>query len=213
MNSVNELNELREQSRSKVALREGMDKPADDKIRLDVLTCGGTGCHASNSDKIIENLKAELVKRGIQGEVNLVKTGCFGLCQKGPIMAIFPDNIYYCHVKPEDAERIVEEHIVNGRVIEDMQLYDEDPETKQRIHDIEKIKFYEKQQRIALRNCGRIGPEDITEYIAIDGYQGLAKALTSMTPQEVIDEMKASGLRGRGGAGFPLLHDTAGSHR
>ena len=203
MNSVNELNELREQSRSKVALREGMEKPADDKIRLDVLTCGGTGCHASNSDKIIENLKAELVKRGIQGEVNLVKTGCFGLCQKGPIMAIFPDNIYYCHVKPEDAERIVEEHIVNGRVIEDMQLYDEDPETKQRIHDIEKIKFYEKQQRIALRNCGRIGPEDITEYIAIDGYQGLAKALTSMTPQEVIDEMKASGLRGRGGAGFP----------
>ena len=114
MNSVNELNELREQSRSKVALREGMEKPADDKIRLDVLTCGGTGCHASNSDKIIENLKAELVKRGIQGEVNLVKTGCFGLCQKGPIMAIFPDNIYYCHVKPEDAERIVEEHIVNG---------------------------------------------------------------------------------------------------
>ena len=203
MNSVNELNELRERSRSKVALREGMPKPEDSTVRLDVLTCGGTGCSASSSEKIIENLRAELVKRGIQGEVNLVKTGCFGLCQKGPIMAIFPDNIYYCHVKPEDAARIVEEHIVNGRVIEDMQLYDEDPETKERIHDIEKIKFYEKQQRIALRNCGKIGPEDINEYIAIDGYQGLAKALTSMTPQEVIDEMKASGLRGRGGAGFP----------
>ncbi len=203
MNSINELNELRAASHEKVVLRIGEQKPEGAKIRLDVLTCGGTGCSASSSEKIIENIRAELVKRGIEGEVNLVKTGCFGLCQKGPIMAIFPDNIYYCHVKPEDAERIVEEHIVNGRVIEDLQLSDEDPETKQKITDIEKIKFYEKQQRIALRNCGRIGPEDITEYIAVDGYQALAKALTEMTPQEVIDVVKASGLRGRGGAGFP----------
>ena len=203
MNSINELNELRAASHEKVVLRVGEQKPEGAKIRLDVLTCGGTGCSASSSEKIIENIRAELVKRGIEGEVNLVKTGCFGLCQKGPIMAIFPDNIYYCHVKPEDAERIVEEHIVNGRVIEDLQLSDEDPETKQKITDIEKIKFYEKQQRIALRNCGKIGPEDITEYIAVDGYQALAKALTEMTPQEVIDVVKASGLRGRGGAGFP----------
>ena len=203
MNSVKELNELRDASREKVALREGEQKPEGSKIRLDLLTCGGTGCSASSSEKIIENIRAELVKRGIEGEVNLVKTGCFGLCQKGPIVAIFPDKTYYCHVKPEDAERIVEEHIVNGRVIEDLELSDEDPVTKQKILDIDKIKFYEKQQRIALRNCGKIGPEDITEYIAVDGYQALAKALTEMTPQEVIDVVKASGLRGRGGAGFP----------
>ena len=139
MKSVNELNELRAQSREIVALREGEKKPEGSKIRLDLLTCGGTGCSASSSEKIIENIRNELVKRGIEGEVNLVKTGCFGLCQKGPIVAIFPDTVYYCHVKPEDAERIVEEHIVNGRVIEDLQLSDEDPITGEKILDIDKI--------------------------------------------------------------------------
>ena len=171
--------------------------------RMNVLCCAGTGCSASNSAQIVENLQEALKKYDIDSEVKVVKTGCFGLCQKGPIVAIYPDKVYYCHVKPEDAERIVSEHHYKGRVVKDLELSDEDLETKEKIYDIDKIKFYEKQQRIALRNCGKINPEDITEYIAMDGYQALGKVLTEMTPQQVIDEMKKSGLRGRGGAGFP----------
>ena len=135
--------------------------------------------------------------------MNVVKTGCFGLCQKGPIVAIYPEKVFYSHVKPEDAEKIIVDHIMHGSVVKDLELYDIDPETNEKIQNIDKIKFYEKQERIALRNCGKINPEDITEYIAMDGYEALGKAITTMTPQEVIDVMKASGLRGRGGAGFP----------
>ena len=171
--------------------------------RMNVLCCAGTGCSASNSAQIVENLNESLKKYGIDGEVKVVKTGCFGLCQKGPIVAVYPDKVFYCHVKPEDADRIVSEHLYKGRVVKELELTDEDLETKEKIYDIDKIKFYEKQQRIALRNCGKINPEDITEYIAMDGYQALGKVLTEMTPQQVIDEMKKSGLRGRGGAGFP----------
>lgn len=171
--------------------------------RANILCCAGTGCTASNSALIYDEFKTVLEKYELQNEVNVVKTGCFGLCQKGPIVAIYPDNVFYNHVKVEDVERIVSEHLYKGRVVEDLQLSDEDLETKEKILDINKIKFYEKQERIALRNCGKINPEDIGEYIAMDGYEALGKVLTSMTPQEVIDEMKASGLRGRGGAGFP----------
>ncbi len=171
--------------------------------RMNILCCAGTGCTASNSNLIYDRFNEELKKFGLENEVNVVRTGCFGLCQKGPIVAVYPDKIFYSHVKVEDVERIVSEHCYKGRVVPELQLSDEDLETKEKILDIEKIKFYEKQQRIALRNCGKINPEDISEYVAMDGYEALGKALTTMTPQEVIDVMKASGLRGRGGAGFP----------
>ncbi|MBR3310556.1 MAG: NADH-quinone oxidoreductase subunit NuoF [Solobacterium sp.] len=171
--------------------------------RTNILVCAGTGCTASNSNLIFDELNNELKKLGLENEVNVVRTGCFGLCQKGPIVAVYPDKVFYAHVKVEDAARIVAEHIYKGRVVTDLQMSDEDLKTGEKILDINKIKFYEKQQRIALRNCGKINPEDITEYIAMDGYAALGKALTEMTPQEVIDVMKASGLRGRGGAGFP----------
>ncbi len=170
--------------------------------RMNVLTCAGTGCSASNSGLIVENLEAALKKYGLEDEVKVVKTGCFGLCQKGPIVAVYPDKVFYSHVTPDDAERIVSEHLYKGRVVTDLELSDEDL-NGEKILDIDKIKFYEKQQRIALRNCGKINPEDISEYVAMDGYAALGKVLSEMTPQEVIDEMKKSGLRGRGGAGFP----------
>ena len=171
--------------------------------RMNILCCAGTGCTASNSNLIYDRFNEELKKFGLENEVNVVRTGCFGLCQKGPIVAVYPDQIFYSHVKVDDVERIVSEHCYKGRVVTELQLSDEDLETKEKILDINKIKFYEKQQRIALRNCGKINPEDISEYVAMGGYEALGKALTTMTPQEVIDVMKASGLRGRGGAGFP----------
>ena len=172
-------------------------------IRANVLCCAGTGCTASKSDEIFNNFNEELKKLGLHEEVKVIKTGCFGLCQKGPIVAIYPDKTFYCHVKPEDVERIVSEHLYKGRRVTELELTDEDLATNETIYDIDKIKFYEKQNRIALRNCGKINPEDIQEYIAVRGYEALGTALTEMTPQQVIDVVKASGLRGRGGAGFP----------
>ncbi len=172
-------------------------------IRANVLCCAGTGCTASKSDEIFNNFNEELKKLGLDEEVKVIKTGCFGLCQKGPIVAIYPDKTFYCHVKPEDVERIVSEHLYKGRRVTELELTDEDLATNETIYDIDKIKFYEKQNRIALRNCGKINPEDIQEYIAVRGYEALGTALTEMTPQQVIDVVKASGLRGRGGAGFP----------
>ena len=171
--------------------------------RVNILCCGGTGCTASNSTEIVDNLNECIQKYHLENEINVVKTGCFGLCQKGPIVAIYPEKVFYSHVKPEDAEKIIVDHIMHGSVVKDLELYDIDPGTNEKIQNIDKIKFYEKQERIALRNCGKINPEDITEYIAMDGYEALGKVLTTMTPQEVIDVMKASGLKGRGGAGFP----------
>lgn len=172
-------------------------------IRANVLCCAGTGCTASKSEEIFNNFNESLKKYGLEEEVKVIKTGCFGLCQKGPIVAIYPDKTFYCHVKPEDVERIVSEHLYKGRPVTELELSEEDLETKELIYDIDRIKFYEKQNRIALRNCGKINPEDIQEYIAVRGYEALGTALTEMKPQDVIDTIKASGLRGRGGAGFP----------
>ena len=171
--------------------------------RMNILCCAGTGCNASSSAEIYDRFNEVLKEYGLDNEVNVVKTGCFGLCQKGPIVAIYPDKVFYNHVKVSDVDRIVAEHVYKGRVVPDLQLSDEDLRTHEKILEIDKIKFYEKQKRIALRNCGKINPEDISEYVAMDGYAALGKVLTSMTPQEVIDVVKASGLRGRGGAGFP----------
>ena len=171
--------------------------------RMNILICGGTGCTSSKSDIIEKEFIRQLKDLGLDKEVKVVKTGCFGLCQKGPIIAIHPDRVFYCQVQPEDVTEIVNEHIYKGRRVERLEMHDIDEQTKEKIFSMDKIRFYAKQKRIALKNCGVINPEDIYEYIARDGYMALGKVLTEMTSQEVIDEIKKSGLRGRGGGGFP----------
>lgn len=171
--------------------------------RMHILVCAGTGCTSSLSAQVATQLQLELDKLKLTKEVKIIKTGCFGLCQKGPIVAIHPDRVFYCHVTPADAAEIVAEHVYKGRPVTRLELSEIDEETKEKIFNIDEISFYAKQKRIALKNCGVINPEDIDEYIAMDGYAALGKALTEMTPQEVIDEVKKSGLRGRGGGGFP----------
>ncbi len=172
---------------------------ADYKMHL--LVCGGTGCKASDSEQIRDNLLAEVEKHDLNNEVQVVMTGCFGFCEKGPIVKVLPDNTFYVQVTPGDAAEIVAEHLVKGRPV--TRLLYEDPETDLPISDSKHMDFYKKQVRIALRNCGFINPENIDEYIARDGYAALAKCLSERTPQEVIDEIKRSGQRGRGGGGFP----------
>ncbi|MCM8711408.1 NADH-quinone oxidoreductase subunit NuoF [Clostridium sp. SYSU_GA19001] len=168
--------------------------------KRDILVCGGTGCKASRSDQIVRNLKRYIDLAGLTDKVNVSITGCFGFCEKGPIVKVSPDNVFYVHVKPEDAEDIVRDHLVNGNVVERL-LYEE-PTLKEKVKRQDEMSFYGKQQRIALRNCGLINPEDIREYIAADGYLALGKVLTSMKPEDVIQTMIDSGLRGRGGGGF-----------
>lgn len=169
--------------------------------RSQVLVCGGTGCTSSNSEKIIQKLNEEIKAKGLDNEVNVVKTGCFGLCSLGPIMIVYPEGCFYSMVKPEDIPEIVEEHLLKGRIVTRL-LYQETVKDDT-ISSLNNTSFYKKQRRIALRNCGVIDPEKIDEYIAMDGYVALGKALTEMTPSEVIDVVKESGLRGRGGGGFP----------
>ena len=167
---------------------------------MHILICGGTGCRASKSELIQTNLEDALKAKGLEDEVQVVTTGCFGFCEKGPIVKILPDNTFYIEVKPEDAVEIVEEHIVKGRQV--MRLLYTDPDKKETVSDAKNMGFYKKQIRIALRNCGFINPENIEEYISRDGYGALGKCF-EMTPQDVIDIIKKSGLRGRGGGGFP----------
>ena len=169
--------------------------------RSNVLVCGGTGCTSSNSLQIAEKLKEELIKKGLEKEVNVITTGCFGLCALGPIMVVYPEGSFYSMVKVEDIPEIVEEHLNKGRIVTRL-LYQETVENDT-IKSLNKTAFYEKQKRVALRNCGVIDPEKIDDYIAQDGYAALGKVLTEMTPEEVIQTMLDSGLRGRGGAGFP----------
>jgi len=171
------------------------------QFKMHLLVCGGTGCRASQSEIIVENLKSEIKNLGLENDAQVVITGCFGFCEKGPIVKIVPDNTFYTQVKPEDCAEIVREHILKGRKVKRL-LY-EDPETQKHIEDSKHMNFYQKQIRIALRNCGFIDPENIDEYIARDGYAALGNIITGMSPQEAIDIMKKSGLRGRGGGGFP----------
>ncbi len=167
---------------------------------MHILICGGTGCRASASELIQSNLENALKAKGLEDEVQVVTTGCFGFCEKGPIVKILPDNTFYVEVKPEDVDEIIEEHIIKGRQV--MRLLYTDPDKKETVSDSKHMDFYKKQIRIALRNCGFINPENIDEYIARDGYSALGKCF-EMTQQAVIDIVKASGLRGRGGGGFP----------
>ncbi|GAB1373424.1 hypothetical protein MASR1M46_03040 [Bacteroidales bacterium] len=171
------------------------------QYKLHLLVCGGTGCRASESEQIVENLKSEIKNLGLENDAQVVTTGCFGFCEKGPIVKIIPDNTFYTQVKKEDCAEIVREHVLKGRKVQRL-LY-EDPETQKHIEDSKHMGFYQKQMRIALRNCGFIDPENIDEYIARDGYAALGNILSDMTPQEAIDLLKKAGLRGRGGGGFP----------
>jgi len=171
------------------------------KYKMHIMICGGTGCRASESESIVNNFNNILVEKGLENDIQVVTTGCFGFCEKGPIVKILPDNTFYVQVKPEDAAEIIDEHIIKGRKV-DRLLY-QDPKDKKHIPDSKHMGFYKKQIRIALKNCGFIDPENINEYIARDGYSSLADCVNNKTQQEVIDIIKASGLRGRGGGGFP----------
>jgi NADH:ubiquinone oxidoreductase subunit F (NADH-binding)/(2Fe-2S) ferredoxin/NAD-dependent dihydropyrimidine dehydrogenase PreA subunit len=187
-------------SKNALALRCVSEHDINSK-KKDILCCGGTGCHASNSNVMMDNLRQLIKEHGLENDVRVVQTGCFGFCAQGPIVKIMPDNVFYVQVQPEDAKDIVEQHIVNHQLVERL-LYVE-PMIKERIHDYAKMSFYAKQERIALRNCGLLDPEDISEYIAAEGYQALAKCLFDMKPADVVQEVLNSGICGRGGAGFP----------
>lgn len=174
-----------------------------DIARGHVLICGGTGCTSSGSEQIMKEMNDQLKAFGLEHEIKVVQTGCFGLCALGPIMIVYPEGAFYSRVQVADVKEIVEEHLLKGRIVKRL-LYDETiHEDTDEIKSLNEVNFYQKQLRVALRNCGVIDPENIDEYIAFDGYKALGKALTEMTSQEVIDEIKASGLRGRGGGGFP----------
>ena len=169
--------------------------------RSNVLVCGGTGCSSSNSQEIMRRLEEEIKKKGLDKEVNVVCTGCFGLCSLGPVVIVYPEGSFYSKVTLADIPEIVEEHLLKGRIVKRL-LYQETIDNDA-IHSLTDTPFYKKQKRIALRNCGVINPEVIEEYIAMDGYSALGKVLTEMKPEEVIQVIKDSGLRGRGGGGFP----------
>lgn len=170
-------------------------------FRAHVLVCGGTGCTSSNSEKIRQEFEAQISEKGLDKEVKVVTTGCHGLCAEGPIVVVYPEGAMYTMVRVEDVREIVEEHLIKGRVVK--RLLAGNKEAADPSKSLENVEFFKRQVRIALRNCGIINPENIDEYIAYDGYKALAKVLTEMTPEQVIEEVKKSGLRGRGGAGFP----------
>ena len=198
INSVEALNEAKKAYVDRVAMRVGSAEPVG-KIRKHVLICGGTGCTSSGSMALRKALEAELAAKGIADEIKIVTTGCFGLCALGPIMIVYPEGTFYSMVQTDDIPEIVESHLIGGKVVERLEAK-EDGKSLTSLND---MTFYKKQRRVALHNCGVIDPEDITEYIARDGYQAIAKVLTSMSREDVVQCMLDSGLRGRGGAGFP----------
>ena len=171
------------------------------KFKSHILICGGTGCQSSNSEAIFNNLERELATKGLIEDIQVIRTGCFGFCEKGPIVNVLPDNTFYVEVKPDDAQEIIDEHIIKGRRVNRL-LY-VNPENEEHIPDSKHMGFYKKQLRIALRNCGLVDPENIEESIAHDAYQALGKVLTEMSQNDAIEIIKKSGLRGRGGGGFP----------
>ena len=202
--TFSDLQEVKAREYVHVAMRtsaEEAKKYEGQTFRKNVLICGGTGCTSSDSEKLIAKMKEELAKVGLDKEVNVVRTGCFGLCALGPIMIVYPEGSFYSRVKVEDIPRIVEEHLKGGKVVKEL-LYDETVDGD-RIKSLSETTFYAKQKSVALRNCGVINPEDIKEYIAVDGYKALNKVLTEMSREDVIKCVTDSGLRGRGGGGFP----------
>ncbi len=196
MKTLEEINAIREKTLSEIALRKDINYKGNEKH---ILVCGGTGCTSSHSLKIIDKLNTLIKEKNINN-VRVVRTGCFGLCAKGPIIIIRPEDTFYAMANEDDVDEIVEKHILNGEVVERLLCKDVDGTTVKRLDE---LNFYKKQKRIVLKNCGMIDPENIDEYLAFDGYKALEKVLTTMTPDDVINEVKASGLRGRGGAGFP----------
>ena len=195
--SFEELKQKYEEYKSLVEVRADLDYDGDQKF---ILVCGGTGCVSSKSLQIVENFQNLIKEHGVQDKVRASISGCFGFCEKGPIVKVFPENVFYVQVTPDDAKEIFEKHIMNDEVV-DRLLYVE-PVTQQRMHDSLEMPFYRRQMRVALRHCGLIDPEIIEEYLGVGGYQSMAKVITQMTPEEAIDIMKQSGLGGRGGAGF-----------
>ena len=196
MKSLEEIRKIREEKRKELDLRVNLKANTREKH---ILVCHGTGCTSSKSPKIIENFRKIIEEKGIKN-VRVIQTGCFGLCAKGPIVIIRPEDTFYAMVKPEDCEEIINTHIIEGEIVERLLCKDIDNSAVQRLDE---LTFYKKQERIALKNCGIIDPENIDEYIAFDGYKALEKALFEMSPDSVINEVTESGLRGRGGAGFP----------
>ena len=204
---LEELNKIKKEHEQIVKVRklvaaEGEKLAKKTGYRKQVLVCGGTGCTSSGSKKVIDALEKALKANGLEKEILVVRTGCFGLCSLGPIMIVYPEGAFYSQATPEGVERIVKEHLKEGKVVKEL-LYQETVHKDGSIISLSETAFYKKQLRVALRNCGVIDPENIDEYIAVDGYQALAKVLTKMTPDDVINEISASGLRGRGGGGFP----------
>ena len=196
MKTLQELNKIRIEKRKELDLRKNTEADTREKH---ILVCQGTGCTSSKSPEILENFKKLIKEKNIQN-VRVIKTGCFGLCAKGPIVIIRPEDTFYAMVTPEDCKEIIESHIMNGKIVERLLCKDIDGKKVQRLDE---LTFYKKQKRIALKNCGVINPEEIDEYIAFDGYKALARVLLEMNGDEVIDIITRSGLRGRGGAGFP----------
>ena len=196
MKTLEQIHEIRKSKREELDLRVNLKANTTEKH---ILVCHGTGCTSSKSPKIIENFRNILKEKNIEN-VKVIQTGCFGLCAKGPIVIIRPEDVFYAHVKPEDCEEIINTHIVEGKIVERLLCQDIDART---VKQLDELNFYKKQERIALKNCGIIDPENIDEHIAFDGYKALEKVLFEMTPEEVIKEVTDSGLRGRGGAGFP----------
>lgn len=193
MKSLEEINNIRAEKRIELDLRKNINAYTREKH---ILVCNGTGCTSSKSPKIIERLKKIIEERCIEN-VRVIKTGCFGLCAKGPIVIIRPEDTFYAMVKPEDCEEIIESHILNGKTVERLLCKDIDGKYVNKLDD---LNFYKKQRRISLKNCGVINPEDIDEYLAFGGYKALEKVLLEMTQDEVINIITESGLRGRGGA-------------
>lgn len=196
--TLEKLQQIKKTTINAIQLREGKTN----LNKKNVLVCGGTGCTSSNSMKIIDKLNEEIKKHGLDNQVNVIKTGCFGLCALGPIMIVYPEGCFYSRIIPENIPEIVESHLKNGKIVTSF-LYDETVLDSGEIASLNDTSFYKKQNRVALRNCGMINPENINEYIARDGYLALHKVLSEMSPEDVIDKIKDSGLRGRGGGGFP----------
>ena len=199
--TIEDLNGVKASCLKEMALRTGGDATGG-KLKREILVCGGTGCTSSGSPKIREQLNELLKARGVDDEVEVVMTGCFGLCALGPIMIVYPEGTFYSMVTPDHLEEIVDSHIIGGTPVEKY-MYHEKAENNKLVPRLQDTRFFKKQHRVALRNCGVVNPERIEDYIARDGYQAIAKVLTEMTPDEVIQTMLDSGLRGRGGAGFP----------